>query len=79
LNYGHSRTVDLLGEIGGRANPESQIVLIGDLFETQKEGVVIGEIDIRRLRSYRQREVWGPNFRRPDLYAALSRPTDHTR
>ncbi len=44
---------------------------------SEQEGVVIGDIDLARLRSYRQREVWGPNFRHPDLYAPLANPTDN--
>lgn len=39
------------------------------------EGVVLGEIDLAQLRSYRRREVWGPNYRRPDLYTAVANST----
>lgn len=42
-------------------------------------GVVIADIDLDRLRSYRVREVWGPNYRHPELYAPLGLAgTNHT-
>ncbi len=37
-------------------------------------GVVSADIDLDQLRAYRAREVWGPNYRRPDLYGPLSSP-----
>jgi predicted amidohydrolase len=36
-------------------------------------GLVVGDVDLDRLRAYRKREVWGPNFRQPDLYGPLAR------
>lgn len=34
--------------------------------------LIIADLDLERLRSYRAREVWGPNFRHPELYAPLA-------
>lgn len=39
---------------------------------TDSAGTVIGDIDLERLRAYRQRGVWGPNYRRPELYGSLT-------
>ena len=39
---------------------------------TDTAGVVVGEIDLDRLRIYRGREVWGPNHRHPELYGPLA-------
>lgn len=37
----------------------------------EKEGVYIAEIDLELLRKYRQEEVMGDKFRRPETYGAL--------
>jgi predicted amidohydrolase len=37
-----------------------------------REGIFIAELDLDRLRTYRQNEVWGNAYRRPLRYAALS-------
>lgn len=34
--------------------------------------IVVSDINLDRLRAYRQREVWGPSFRHPELYALLA-------
>ena len=38
-----------------------------------KEGVYLAELDLDQLRAYRQREVHGNAYRRPELYGALIR------
>lgn len=35
-------------------------------------GLVLANIDLDQLRAYRDREVWGPNHRHPELYAPLA-------
>jgi len=37
----------------------------------EAEGVYVAEVDLERLRGYRQAETWGNAFRRPRLYGAL--------
>jgi predicted amidohydrolase len=36
------------------------------------EEVVLATFDLKALRHYRQREVWGNAFRRPHRYAAIA-------
>ena len=36
------------------------------------EGIFIAELDVDRLRAFREREVWGVRNRRPELYGALT-------
>ena len=37
-----------------------------------KEGIYIAELDLQRLRRYRQKETWGNAYRRPDKYGLLT-------
>ena len=41
----------------------------------ESEGVFVAEVDLGRLRAYREKAVWGNAYRRPRLYAEL---TDQT-
>lgn len=52
-------------EVDG-ANRDLLIVEAGE-----QEGVFLAPFDLEAIREYRQREVWGNAFRRPDRYAAL--------
>ena len=37
-------------------------------------GVIVADLDLERLRDYREKGVWGPKFRHPELYGRLSAP-----
>jgi predicted amidohydrolase len=37
----------------------------------EDETVALADLDLKALRQYREREVWGNAFRRPDLYSDL--------
>lgn len=39
---------------------------------TESEGVYIAEVDLDRLRTYRENTVWGNAYRRPRLYGELT-------
>jgi hypothetical protein len=36
------------------------------------EGITIAEFDLDALRAYRQREMWGDKWRRPETYTRIS-------
>jgi predicted amidohydrolase len=38
----------------------------------KEEELVIAEFDMERMRSYREREVWGDAFRKPGRYGLLT-------
>ena len=40
----------------------------------ESEGVYLADFDLDRLRAYREREVWGNGFRKPQAYGSLSSP-----
>lgn len=39
---------------------------------THKPDLVVANLDLDRLRTYRDTEVWGPNYRHPELYAPIA-------
>ncbi len=43
----------------------------------EREGVFIAALDMDRLRTVREHEVWGNAFRKPRLYALLTEPDVH--
>jgi predicted amidohydrolase len=69
---GHSLAFDgiaytsAVGEIDG--SPRDMLLLEAG----QKEGVYMAEFDLAALRRYRNTEVWGNAFRRPEIYSLLS-------
>jgi predicted amidohydrolase len=38
------------------------------------EGIILAAFDLDRLRAYRQREVWGNAYRRPECYSVITAP-----
>ncbi len=72
-NYGapqhNGRSVAFDGIVNDESgSPRDPTIVEAD----ETAGVAIANIDLDQLRAYRAREVWGPNHRRPALYAPLS-------
>ena len=59
----------LLIGAGGVGGAFTAIAARRDFFES----IVVADFDLDAIRSYRRREVWGNAFRRPSVYANLSR------
>jgi predicted amidohydrolase len=53
-------------------NGQSQDMLI--VAAGEEEGIHLAEFDLERLRTYREREVWGNAFRKPTRYGILTVP-----
>ncbi len=51
----------------GNDNYDSTLALMDD-----KEGVVFADIDLARLRAYRETDIWGDAYRRPRVYGELT-------
>jgi predicted amidohydrolase len=45
------------------------------LLADEKEGIYLVDIDLRKMREYRQKTFWGNAWRRPQLYSELISPT----
>ena len=69
---GRSVIFDGVAFAGDGTSLDPTVVEAGD--EAQ---IVVGDVDLERLRSYRQREVWGPKHRHPELYGPLADSTAH--
>ena len=65
---GHSTLFDGIVYLPGLPGSRDTCVFEAD----ESEGVYTTELNIDMLRSYRRREVWGPENRRPELYKEIS-------
>lgn len=65
----NGRSIAFDGIAFGKEDGPSRDMLVVKAGEN--EGVFIARFDIDRLRDYRQREVWGNAYRKPDRYGLL--------
>lgn len=67
IGNGHSHIYDgvAFAEIDGPSR--DMLVVMGG----EAAGLIMGTLDVERLRHYRQREAWADAFRKPDRYAGL--------
>ena len=65
---GHSSVFDGMAYLPGFAGSRDTCILQAD----GKEGIYIADLDLGQLRRYRQKEVHGNAYRRPDRYGILT-------
>lgn len=64
---GHSSLFDGVAYVPGMTGSRDTCVFESD----EKEGIYIAELDLKQLRNYRENEVHGNAYRRPDKYSLL--------
>jgi predicted amidohydrolase len=64
---GHSAAYDGIAFNGDGTSRDTCLLEAGP-----EEGVYLAAFDLKRLRAYREREVWGNAFRKPRRYGALT-------
>ncbi len=65
---GHSSVFDGMAYLPGAAGSRDTCILQAD----GKEGIYMADLDLGQLRGYRQKEVHGNAYRRPDRYGILT-------